>query len=56
MISNFCHQKKIIHPLWSTYREFNKNSLAEAERIRTQNFHSYSVKEDEYEFLSELHE
>lgn len=30
--------------------------MQKLERIRNQNFHSYSVKEDEYEFLCELHE
>jgi DNA sulfur modification protein DndB len=30
--------------------------MQKLERIRNQNFHSYSVKEDEYEFLRELHE
>lgn len=30
--------------------------MQKLERIRNQNFHSYSVKEDEYEFLSELYE
>jgi len=30
--------------------------MQELERIRNQNFHEYSVKEDEYEFLKELHE
>jgi DNA sulfur modification protein DndB len=30
--------------------------MQKLERIRNQNFHSYSVKEDEYEFLCELYE
>ena len=30
--------------------------MQKLERIRNENFHSYSVKEEEYEFLIELHE
>jgi DNA sulfur modification protein DndB len=30
--------------------------MQKLERIRNENFHSYSVKEDEFEFLNELHE
>ena len=30
--------------------------MQKLERIRNQNFHSYSVKKDEYEFLCELYE
>lgn len=30
--------------------------MQKLEKIRNQNFHSYSVKEDEYEFLCDLHE
>lgn len=30
--------------------------MQKLERIRNQNMHSYTVKEDEYEFLTELHD
>ena len=30
--------------------------MQKLERIRNENFHSYSVKEDEFQFLQELYE
>lgn len=37
-------------------KEAKTSWMHKLERIRNQNFHSYSVKEDEYEFLCELYE
>jgi DNA sulfur modification protein DndB len=37
-------------------KEVKTNWMQKLERIRNENFHSYSVKEEEYEFLIELHE
>jgi len=37
-------------------KEDKTNWMQKLEKIRNQNFHEYSVKEDEYEFLCDLHD
>ena len=36
-------------------KEAKTEWMQKLERIRNNNFHTYSVKEEEFEFLSELH-